>query len=217
MTNLPEFRRPHVPLASDRVALLRSWLDEQRFDIVAAYHTAECWPDGVEQETIHFELRDPPEIAAPPALSMAVSIELPPQVLPTGFTFPSQETVPKIRAEGLLLWQRDPLLPAVEPKEANLVYERPEIPGHLVAVLREELGLWQGVEGAYFVTARLVVGDEEVWSRLQLFIDADEARRAIDAVRPILQANLSSVGVGNSYPDRPAIRRNGLVVYERDG
>ena len=152
-----EFRAPDEPLPLESVAELRAWLDEQRFDIVAAYHAAERWPDGVEQETLYFELRHPPRFGAPPALFMAVGMELPRLFPPidiwepvaphrhVGFTFLPRRLLPRVRATVPPLWGRDPAEPRAEPANVEFAYERPELPQELLTALRDELDRWHTI------------------------------------------------------------------------
>ena len=235
MTNC-DFTRGDEPLPEASVEALRQWLDVQRFGIVAAHHVVAWYPalddsSGSHQEELLFELRDPPEVAAPDALFLAVAREMPPLFPPIDiaalpramrsvtFSFVPGKLVERVREAGGLLWARDPARPWTELATVELVYERPELPAGLVGALQAVAEARPEVECVYVARERLLQDGRELSSRLSLHAEAElqsqEAARELTAsLRSLLSEYFDSFGI-SMWPD-PDARRDGLVVFERE-
>jgi hypothetical protein len=236
MTTRRAFLPPARPLPEDAIAALRAFLEHQRFGIVAAYHVDAVHPadesgDAMRQEELIFELRDPPELAAPAALFMVVGHEMPPLFPPIdifnprtdrrslGFTFASRDLLETIRATAEPLWERDEAEPMPASVEVALVYEQPVLPDRLVAAVRSEILRCTDIEAAYFVTQRLLVDDVELSSRLQLLLEGDLRSEAwpvvADSLREILRGELENFSIATGSGIRcEASQWDPLVVYE---
>jgi uncharacterized protein len=89
-----------------------------RDDVARAYAVTAKYLAGISQEELMIELVDPPEIAAPNELFREVSGGIPMHpiadaapsgaIARVGFTFTPQRLVDEVRANGELVWKRDP-------------------------------------------------------------------------------------------------------------